>query len=227
MAAIAIPCQCGCGEYLPIGSTRKYKRGHSPAFKAAGKAPTYGGRPIGTPKLAQQTFKLGESAPTLPDDNNDNWWEINEDGSYSLYDAAAIVENDPDPWGPETPTNKQPFEIKITAGVRRDMEGKLAFMMGMTANMWQMVDPTCGTALANQTPSIAKALVPIMCQSQDVVRWFQKASNFSMYVNLLMAVFPLLSTVYAHHLSKTKGHMPNPSVNGQASTIPESAYSVS
>jgi hypothetical protein len=217
-------CECGCGEYLPDGSTRKYKRGHRPGYIPSGT----GQRRVNTPQNRNPwTVVTPDNAESIPADVKQNaFWEIGEDGQFSIQDAAQQIPNDPDPWG-DKEQKITPFDIKITASVKRDIEGKLAFMMGMSANLWQMVDPTCGTALLQNTPNICKALVPIMCQSQDVVRWFQKAGNFSMYLNLVMAVFPVLSTIYAHHLSRTIGHG-GQSVNGHSanSTIPESAYGV-
>lgn len=218
-------CECGCGEYLPEGSTRRYKRGHSPAFKASG-------RTVSRPRASANsdsgwTEVTPETASQIPAEvKQDAWWEINDGGGFSIKDAAAITPDDPDPWG-ETKENKNPLEIKITASVRRDIEGKLAFMFGMTGNLWQMVDPVCGTALMQNSPNICKALVPIMCQSQAVVAWFQKASNFSMYLNLIMAVFPVLSVIYAHHLSHSIGQG-GQSVNGHVpnATVPENAYGV-
>lgn len=219
-------CQCGCGESLPENSTRKYKRGHRPGYVPSGT----GQRRVNTPNPianAPWTVVTPDNADSIPADVKQNaFWEITPDGEFSIQDAANAVPNDPDPFG-ATENKATPFDIKITASVKRDIEGKLAFMMGMSANLWQMVDPVCGTAMLTNTPNICKALVPIMCQSQDVVRWFQKAGSFSMYLNLVMAVFPVLSAVYAHHLSRSIGHG-GQSVNGHAAnaTIPESAYGV-
>jgi hypothetical protein len=210
-------CQCGCGGYLPEGSARRYIRGHSPEKRAP--------RPAANAPKAQRNADAEDNTEWTDADEPMPFWEITDDGTFSIADAARSVPDDPDPLGGTE--NRQSFEIKITAAVRRDIRGKLAFMLGMTGNLWQMVDPTCGTVMLERVPEISKALVPIMCQSPDVVRWFQRASNFSLYFNLIMAVWPLISVVYAHHLAHSIGDN-GQGMNGHASAvrIPENAYTV-
>ena len=170
-------CQCGCGESLPEGSTRQYKRGH----KAR----------VDNPETA-----FTETAPV-------------EDGDepaepLSIDDAANLTPNDPEPSDLPEFKVKAPA-IKVTAGVRRDVEGKLAFAFALSGQMWAMADPVCGAVFLNQTPEIAKKLTPIVCQSPDVVKWLTKSSNFVLWVDLFMACWPVVQIVFAHHVAKSIG----------------------
>jgi hypothetical protein len=159
-------CACGCGERLPNGSTRQYKRGHK----------------------------------------NDAPNEFNDDGEapeFSLEDAASITENDPEPGeNPQEINAEKP--LRITRAIRKDIEGKLAWMISMGATMWSIQDPYCGTVMLDSTPGIAAKLTPILCQSPDVVKWFRKSSNAALYVDLMIALTPVLQAIYAHHIAKQR-----------------------
>ena len=187
-------CQCGCGESLPEGSTRQYKRGHSPKAKAA------------NPETGFVETPIDES-------------DIGE--LFSIDEAARLTPDDPEP--KSEPEFKPKATIKITAAVRKDVEGKVAFAMALSGQMWAMVDTTCATVYLEQTPEIAKKLTPILCQSPDVVKWLTKSSNFVLWVDLAMAMWPVLAIVFAHHIAKT--------VTGEASQngqrVEPNAYVVS
>ena len=168
-------CQCGCGESLPEGSTRQYKRGHR--------------------NRVQNPDGFVEINPGEPGN------ETEPDQPLTLDDLARVTPDDPEP--KTEPEFKPKTVIKITAGVRRDVEGKLTFAMALSGQMWAMVDPVCSSVYMEQAPEIAKKLTPIICQSPDVVKWLTKSSNFILWVDLFMAVWPVLTIVFAHHIAKT------------------------
>lgn len=201
-------CECGCGEYLPVGSTRKYKRGHKERVNQALAdqmqsngvfdgynfrfEPTYNSEPINP-----------DGFITIPDESG---WE-------TIQQAADNVPNDPEGnlW------DKSPeFEYKLTLPktVQKDIEGKLAFMLTTTGMAIGLPDPICGNAILENTPNIAKALTPIICQSPGVVAWFSKTSNIMLYVNLAMAVAPVVMTVLNHHIPNRNPKIEDP-MNGQ------------
>jgi len=182
-------CDCGCGERLPTGSSRKYKRGHKARVNAEMSAAM--DEQLGIPADADNPGQLDWSMPP-------EWFDDNGEPPLSIDDAAGMTPDDPD-------SNDAIWDdVKnISPRVRKDVQGKLAFMFSMTANMVTILDPVCGPALQKQTPEITKALTPLLCQSSAVVAWFQKTSNFMLYVNLMMAVWPVLVALYGHHL---KGH---------------------
>lgn len=101
------------------------------------------------------------------------------------------------------PAGQTEPDIKVTPKVIGDIEGKLAFWLGLTAEPWAVADPYCGKAYADQVPEIAKKLAPIVCQSPDLVRWFSKSSTFIMWTELGIAVRPVATAVIKHHVTKT------------------------
>lgn len=167
-------CACGCGEYLPEGSTRNYKRGHK-------------NRAMDEPKPKDDFFSNSEEL--------DNGAPV-----FSIFHAAESTPNDPDP-ADMVEANAFSVPIKITASVRKDIEGKLGFMFAMTGNMLQLADPVCGGAILEASPKMAKALMPILCQSPSVVKWFRSSTNYMMYINFLMACAPVFGAIYTHHLA--------------------------
>lgn len=103
--------------------------------------------------------------------------------------AAAVAKKDDAP-------------IKVTAAVRRDITGKLAFWLSLPAEPWMRIDPYCGDAYAQQVDQIALKVTPLICQSPDMVRWLSKSSTFIMWTELGMACRPVAEAVIAHHITK-------------------------
>lgn len=204
-------CKCGCGQYLPEGSTRKYKRGHSPER-------------TGVPYEWTPPETISQSEP-----RPDEWWNVDRgdgepDNTMSMDDAIALGIRDPQDPGPEP---RYTPEIKITAAVRRDITGKLAFMLSMTGNIVQIADPICGGAIIDQSGEMAAKLTPILCQSPAVVAWFRRSSNVMMYADLLISCGPVLMVIFQHHLSRREDN-PMAQMNGQPDNAPnlDSLYSV-
>lgn len=176
-------CQCGCGESLPEGSTRQYKRGHKDR--------------INNPPGDSDFTEVPGDAPGL-----------------TIDEIAELTPDDPEPADAPEYRPVQP-KIKVTAAVRRDVEGMLAFAFGMSGQMWSMVDPPCGTMMLEIGPNLAKKYTPIICQSPSAVKFLTKSGKFAMYLDAAIATFPLLQIVIAHHITKTIGREVA-SPNGQA-----------
>ena len=98
------------------------------------------------------------------------------------------------------PEDKPP--VKVTAAVRRDIAGKMAFWLSIPAEPWIRIDPYCGQAYADSIDQIALKAAPVMCLSPDVVRWFAKSSTFLMVTELMMACRPPVEAIIAHHITR-------------------------
>jgi hypothetical protein len=98
-----------------------------------------------------------------------------------------------------TPAGKQKT-IPVTRAVRDDKTGKLALLLSIPVSGIQTVDPYCGTALADNLDNIVQKMVPLMCLSQDVIRFFQNATVFMMMIALAVAVQPVAIAVGKHHV---------------------------
>jgi len=180
-------CQCGCGQYLPPGSTRNYKRGHRQNAENATTADY-----------------IAEASPANDsDDGNDTTYAEFYGDSISLEDAARITPDDPAPFE-EAKANAPAPALKITKRVRDDVEGKIAFMLTVTGSMASMVDPVCGGAFLANGDQVASKLTPIICKSPEAVQWFRKSSNFMLYLDLLVAFWPIFAVIFNHHFSKSR-----------------------
>ena len=193
-------CQCGCGEYLPPGSTRQYKKRHSPKYRSEYgnyQGSNNGGRPH-------------TSGPTLAEvaDPDSDW--------LTLADAASSTPNDPDP--PEA--HEQRPHIRVTKRVRDDIEGKVAMMVMMSAMLLSTKDAICGKALEDNGPNIAAKFVPIICKSPELVRWFTKGGNYTAWLDLVMALWPVLTVAFSHHVS----HSVTDDGKANLSVVPNTAY---
>jgi hypothetical protein len=151
---------------------------------------------------------------------------IENDGSFiSMEDAIRDTPKDPES-SLFTDSDKDSDVIPITRAVMRDVEGKLAFMLGTTANLVNVVDPICGGAAVSATPNIARTLTPIICQSPGIVAWFQKTSNVMLYINLAMACWPVAIAIYTHHFARHE-EKPNDFVDNGNFNINPDMYGVS
>jgi hypothetical protein len=71
----------------------------------------------------------------------------------------------------------------------------------MTAMLWSTKDETCATALSDNGDKIAAKFVPIICKSPEMVKWFTKGGNYTAWLDLVMALFPVAQVVMAHHVT--------------------------
>ena len=174
-------CECGCGQPLAVGTTRDYKRGH-------------------------KTNPVGPGHPEAGDTEADLIEDMQADEFFgdamSLDEAAGTVPDDPRPFD-ETQHAPPAKEFKITKRIRDDVEGKIAFMIAVTGSMASMVDPVCGGAFMQNGDAVAAKLTPIICKSPEAVQWFRKSSNFMLYLDLLVACWPIFTAIYAHHVAKS------------------------
>ncbi len=90
----------------------------------------------------------------------------------------------------------------MTAAVRRDIAGKMAFWLSIPAEPWLRIDPYCGGTYADQVEQIALKATPLMCQSPAVVAWFAKSTTFVQVTELLMACRPVAEAFIAHHITR-------------------------
>ena len=208
-------CNCGCGEHLPVGSMRKYKRGHRAKVNRAETLAI-------NEHLARDGVFDGynfrqelpyNSEPIDPYAFEPAQYAIGGGGDYefTIDDAAAATPDDPITNLFTDPPQQQ---FIVPRGVKADVEGKLAFMLTMTATAWSLADPVCGGALAENAANITKSVTPLILQSPGIVAWFQKTSNVMLYINAIMAVAPVAIAVFNHHIVKADPTNPAPD-NGQ------------
>jgi hypothetical protein len=199
-------CKCGCGEGLPKGSPRQFKRGHAKLYNQRLAAEIAKGNPnpeegaIAPPPMDDAFEGLSTSwdgiknpfenmADQFPDDPN-------PDESARDQKAATV-----------TPIN--PNVTVVTKQVAQDVQGKLAFLLSMPTAMLMPLDPICFGTVQENIPQVTAALVPLICQSPDMVKFFTKGSGFILWLNLGVAMWPVIQVVIAHHLTKSIGQGEN------------------
>jgi len=156
------------------------------------------------PEGSRWQYKRGHKSnprPAITDEYTEVPLDAEGDETPLTLDAAA--EQVPDDAPPRDVGQPARAEIRITARVRRDVEGKLAFLLGIMGQGISMPDPVCGQAIADNAPNIANKLTPVVCQSPDVVKWLTRGGNFIVWLDLVMALWPVLAIVYAHHVAKS------------------------
>jgi hypothetical protein len=95
---------------------------------------------------------------------------------------------------------------KATAADRRKVKDALTLMFRVVAGGVAMRDPVCGGAAVEACDATVAAVVPIICRNPGMLAWFT-ASNapFMDILALLVALQPVVTTVWAHHVTHTIG----------------------
>lgn len=106
----------------------------------------------------------------------------------------------------QRPQSEQPRK-PVTKAVRDDVTGKLTLLLSPLAMGWQMADPYCGGALAENLDSIVIKAVPLLCMSPAVVEFFQKSSLIWALFELTVALQPVGVAVYKHHVRRDVNEM--------------------
>lgn len=116
------------------------------------------------------------------------------------------------PWADrQPPAGKRPPRPRhgpakpVPQAVRDDMTGKVALLLSVPAMTWQAGDPYCGGAFAENVDNITQKLVPLLCLSPDIVRFFQKTSTFMLLLEFAIACQPVGIAVVKHHVTRTVG----------------------
>lgn len=197
-------CACGCGS--PVAAGKTWLRGHNMRMLASAAVPD----------------RIQEANPDPAGDTE--WWdETAQDSQLPLtYEAAAeLAGPDPSPARMARPGDSS--VPRVTERVRKDIEGKMAFWLSMGGDLWNMADPYCAGVFADNVDKIAKKAAPLICQSPDMVRWFQRSSGFLMWTELGMAFKPVITAVIAHHVTKRVVTRKDATDSGQADDQAEQA----
>ena len=196
-----------------------WKRGHKGKFDKYGTCaePEGAGVRPPAPRLLP--------GPDADDDDLDAWLDVGEIGPPPDLDEDRSPEDDPElleHYGPEDEIAPDPpprhvtpgpqrgrprgghgsGKIRVTATVRRDIEAKLGLMLMVPGRIWASRDPLCGGAFIESEPEIRAAAVELICQSADLIAFFEGAGGgFMLWLNLMVACQPVLMTVWAHHIA--------------------------
>jgi hypothetical protein len=135
-----------------------------------------------------------------------------EPGGDGDDQAEEELAADPDPgWEPPgfgerlagAARGKGPAPKKITAAVKKDVQGKVALLSHLVASGWQARDPLCGAAAVEAVPEFSEALTDILCDSPDIVAWFTSGGSYMKWLRLLMTLQPVATVAFQHHIAHT------------------------
>jgi hypothetical protein len=171
------------------------------------------------PEESTRQYKRGHKTRA---ENPDTVFTEETEEPFTLDDAARETPDDPPPKDQQEFKTPKP-KTRVTAATRKDIEGKIAFGLMMTGQMWSMTDPVCGNAFLEVSADTARDLTPILCQSPEIVRFLTKTGSYMLWVKLIMTLAPVFQVVFAHHIAKRMGMEYIP--NGYA-PAPDSAYVV-
>ena len=102
------------------------------------------------------------------------------------------------------PDGRRVRALRITAGIRADINAKVSMPLAIAGGIWEARDPLCGGTFVRQRPDIADALTDIICESADLVAFFTGPGGaFMKYLNLGAALWPVIEVAAAHHVYHT------------------------
>jgi hypothetical protein len=127
---------------------------------------------------------------------------------------------DPEPKRGNARASAKPRPKPVTMQVRRDIEGKIGMMLGLTAGMLTPLDPYCFGALGQVTPDLARALSDLAVKSPDMVAWFTTSGKFMDWFSVATILAPVAKTVWQHHFTRTLGHEEEQLPDGYAYAAP-------
>jgi hypothetical protein len=124
-------------------------------------------------------------------------------------DVSSLVEDDsltPDP-PPARRTAKTPRKAppKPTRAVQNQVSDALTMMITLPAGIVALRDPICGSAMLGQADEVVAKLVPIVCRNPAMLRWFTEGAGYIDFIGLAAALWPVIRTGWAHHVSHTIG----------------------
>ena len=88
-----------------------------------------------------------------------------------------------------------------SAKVRDQMAEELDAYVKMIALTWSMSDEECAGVLNDTSAQISRDLAAVLSRSDWIVERFQATTLFADCMKLAHSLFPLLRTIYAHHVA--------------------------
>jgi hypothetical protein len=194
MADLIRYCKCGCGT--PVKAN--WVRGHA----ARGEGGFEGPEPIpspGDPFYDDIGELVPDDAPGLSSghDAQPAAGPSSEAGPVLPDEPPAHADRD---WA-KTRKPDRPRAPRVTQVTRRDIDAKISLGLTISGSVWAARDPLCGGTFMEQRGEISGALTEIVCQSADLIAWFSgSGGQFMLWLNLAAAVWPVATSVMAHHV---------------------------
>lgn len=109
--------------------------------------------------------------------------------------------------GQETPPQgMEPVAAKPVPAGKRVLARQLSATFSSVGLLLAAVDPTCGTAVLEQSEPIGEALAALAETNPKIRAALQRATQASAWGGVLIAVSPVVMTVLSHHLPPRSSH---------------------
>jgi hypothetical protein len=150
-------------------------------------------------------FEKMTAATSSPDGDHGDSDDVPDDASELMDDD--LLADDPKPVRGRAAGRRNAPPKKLTIKQTRELRDQVLMMIEFPAGLWSMRDPVCAGAIQDQAETIADRLVPIIARSPAMLAWFTgSTAPYMDWFALAMALRPVASTVWAHHVSHSIGH---------------------
>lgn len=148
-----------------------------------------------------------DDAPDLPEDlRAPDYPPPNVTDDESVTGGSDLLAPDPKPKrdGRKNRTTAAPAK-KATVAQQRQIRDALDLMLTTIGGGIAFRDPHCGGALSDHATNIAEKAVPLIARNPAWVEWFCGSTGFLDVLGLLIALRPVGSTFWGHHVTHTVG----------------------
>jgi hypothetical protein len=123
------------------------------------------------------------------------------DASPDLY--GDLLESDPAPRRDKRALRASGGSKKVTVGQKRQIQDALELMLITLGGGVTFRDPHCGGVLTDHAANIAAKATPLISRNPQWVEWFTGSTGFLDVMGLLIALRPVGSSIWGHHVSHT------------------------
>jgi hypothetical protein len=107
-------------------------------------------------------------------------------------------ERDPEPsWHERLPKGRS---FQASPEQQADVAAMLALFYSLPGDFLMQVDPYCFGALNANFQAVVDATVPIICRSENLVRFATGGSGMILWIQLMAAIKPIAVAVFQHHV---------------------------
>lgn len=143
------------------------------------------------------------SAGKESDDSSD----VPDDASELLDDEADdLLPPDPPPARTTRAKRTAAPAPRVTARDRKAVKDGWITLLTVPGGLLSLRDPLCGGAVLDQVDQLAEALTKVTARNPAMLAWFVgDAAPFMDWLAVAMALRPVATTVWAHHVSHSIG----------------------
>lgn len=122
------------------------------------------------------------------------------DDSAPIYESD-LLEPDPAPKHDRKAARSAGPVKKATASQQRQIRDAMELMLITLGGGIAFRDPHCGGSITDNAENIAAKAVPLIARNPRWVEWFCGSTGFLDVMGLLIALRPVGSTFWSHHVS--------------------------